>query len=283
MMSFAKHVQQYNRLTVNFQKVIDTYYAYRGSLNFPKNGPFAVMDIGCASGRALTEVLHPFLPENYTELVGIDIDHSMIEYCRTLKVDPRISFEQMDIATEKLPEKFKNHFSLLFSSFCLMYVKDFRKALQNSHELLKMNGELLFSFLYKRNPVYEVYKELYRNDIWKPYTKEFKDFVPYYSSEDRETVLKNDFAEVCFELVRHEFHSDHHIRNSRRNLLDLFIAMNAISRSIPEEKKQHFLKDFESVLCDKGFLGPTNIEGIDGEVEINYPIVVIHAKKSEIV
>ncbi|KAL3281352.1 hypothetical protein HHI36_004564 [Cryptolaemus montrouzieri] len=278
-MTYAKHVIQHTKFSCTLEKIRNTYKTWSKSFDLPKNGPLACMDVGCGSGRVLIESVEPLLPENYSELVGIDIDHSMIEYCKSLKVDSRISFEQMDIGTDKLPEKFNKRFNLLFSFFCLMYVRDFRQALRNSSEMLKPNGELLYMFMFKKNLVWECYKDLSRKKIWKPYTQEFADFLPLYAGEDRDLELKDDFSQAKLEVVNHEFQSNYSIRTSRSAIIDLLQSMNTIYYSVPGDKKEEFRKDFAVSMsniigCD--FMD----EGkLDEEYEVACPTVVIHARK----
>ncbi|KAL3281350.1 hypothetical protein HHI36_004562 [Cryptolaemus montrouzieri] len=186
-------------------KVLEIYRNFLASIIIPNNA--SIMDIGCGSGKLTSEFSQRMIPTNYSELIGIDIDHTVIDYCKTLKVDPRISFEQMDIDTNKLPEKFQNRFNLLFSSYCFMYART-RQWISNSYNLLKPNGELIYLFQYNINPLYSTYKEMSQEDEWKPYIDDFVDFVPIYSGDDRNIELENDFRKSGLTLISHQFIPD---------------------------------------------------------------------------
>ncbi|KAL3281353.1 hypothetical protein HHI36_004565 [Cryptolaemus montrouzieri] len=280
-MGSTSHAMKYSKFTCSFEKTRNTYKEWSKLFNSPKNGPFAIMDIGCGSGQVLMEVLEPMFPENYSELVGIDIDPTMIEYCKNLKLDSRISFEQMDIATKKLPDKFKNRFNLLCSFFCLMYVTDLRRALRNSRDMLKLNGELLYLFLHRINPVWECYKDLSRQEEWKPYTQEFADFIPRYSGEDRELELQADFTESGLEIIKYEFQSDYSICTTRRNILNLFETMNSLYHRIPEDKKQNFRLDYVISLSNYVGVDFLKEESLEEEIEMFFPTVVVHARNTQ--
>ncbi|KAL3281351.1 hypothetical protein HHI36_004563 [Cryptolaemus montrouzieri] len=257
-------------------KALETYKNFLASVIIPKNA--SIMDIGCGSGRITSKFLHQMIPAHYKELVGIDIDHSNIEYCKTLKVDPRISFEQMDIDTKELPVKFRNRFDILFSSYCFMYART-RQWISNSYDLLKPNGELIYLFKYNINPLYSAYREMSRKAEWKPYINDFADFVPIYSGDNRNIELKNDFHKSGLILISHEFLPDIAFRTNKIEVLELLGAMNRVTYRIPADKKEKFIQAVQQTISDI-----TNIDFMDKkklheEIQWKCPTVIIHAKK----
>ncbi|KAL3281355.1 hypothetical protein HHI36_004567 [Cryptolaemus montrouzieri] len=157
--------------------------------------------------------------------------------------------------------------------------KIFRQALFNSHDLLKPHGELVYLFLYKRVPVFECYRELSRIDRWKRYTEDFADFIPRYSGSDRISKLENDFAEANLKLVSYEFEKESIIFTSRRNLLSLHLTMNSIYQLVPEDHKKQFLDDYIKAVSVVNGIDFTDEEKLDDEIQMNYPVLTIHARK----
>ncbi|KAL3281347.1 hypothetical protein HHI36_004559, partial [Cryptolaemus montrouzieri] len=177
------------------------------------------MDIGCGSGEVLLNVLYPLLPRNLSELVAIDIDRSMIEYCKSLKVHSEISFEQLDIAIKEFPKKFRNRFDVLFSSYCFTYVKDLGQGLLNSRNSLKPNGELLFILMFKKNQLYTTYRELSKIDRWQPLTKEYAEFVPHFSNDEPNVQLEQEFKNAGLTVINQQFIPDLHYESTAKQFV----------------------------------------------------------------
>lgn len=123
MANALKHV---NNAIYHFQFVKKLLNSNLEILEAIKKKSIKVVDIGCGTGRVLVEEIVPVLPKDFSEVVGVDIQESMIDYCKTLKVDPRISFQQLDISTKVLPKTLEERFDLATSFFCLHYIRNYK-------------------------------------------------------------------------------------------------------------------------------------------------------------
>ncbi|XP_044749337.1 juvenile hormone acid O-methyltransferase-like [Coccinella septempunctata] len=272
----SKALNHFKNVTFQLPNVEKMYSQLLGGIDWPKN-PFTVMDVGCGSGRVLLQILEPLLPPHYEEIVGIDISEEMISVCKTLKTDPRISFVSMDIEQEVIPKKFHNRFNYISSCFVLHYAKDLGKALFNCNQLLKVNGEMVLIFLYGSNPLFEAYKQMSTIAEWKPYTKQFENYVPEFISKDPLQELKMKFNESGFEVLWSGLNHDPY-ESEVENFLALFNAMDLIYHRIPEDKKRKYEEDFSRIMADVLGLSAEK-QDLNKNVMKYFPTIMVHAKK----
>ena len=98
-----------------------------------------VVDIGCGTGN-ITDELAAHL--SYGELIGLDINDSMIEFAATHYERKGLEFTVADICEEwpKLSAKLdltENSIDLIVSVYCLHWVSDLDQAMKNIAKLLK--------------------------------------------------------------------------------------------------------------------------------------------------
>lgn len=79
----------------------------------------SILEFGFADGTNSQKSLHPLLPADYNEFIGVDISKPMVEYVKKHVVMPRSEFVQLDIATKNLPKQFQNRFDHVFSFYTL--------------------------------------------------------------------------------------------------------------------------------------------------------------------
>ncbi|XP_044752510.1 juvenile hormone acid O-methyltransferase-like isoform X1 [Coccinella septempunctata] len=279
-MKMATHVLKYSKFAIYHLSCIEKIYkTYFNKLNIPKNGSLSVMDIGCGSGSILFDILHPLLPKNCNEIIATDIDECMIKYCEKINKEKNISFLQMDIATNELSEALENRFDAIFSSFCFMYVTNIRRGLMNCRRMLKTNSDILLVFISKKNPLYSTYAEMNRCEIWKPYTENFKDFVPHFSSDDPDSEVNSLFEDVNLQLVNKEFHHNLRFESNRRNFLEVFNSMDTVFRTIPVEKRSLYLTHFQKIFSDVSGLNVADEGSLDQPASMNIPIAILHGRK----
>lgn len=278
----AQHVLKYTKHGIYHIDLISTIYENLfKTLKIPKKKPFSVMDIGCGSGRVLFDVLYPLLPNNCEEIIATDIDESMINYCKGINTISKISFLTMNIEGDKIPETLEARFNMIFSSYCFMYVSNLRQALFNCKKMMKENGDLHLVFISKINPLHSVYAELDRIDAWKPYTKNFGNYVPHFSSPDPDSELNSLVKAVDLKLVSREFLDNNEFESEKLNFLEVFTSMDRISRTIPMEKREKYQRDFKLILSEVLGLNmkdKSNLEKTD-RMKMNIPAVVLHMRK----
>ncbi len=102
-----------------------------------------ILDLGCGDGN-----MDRFFVENGAKKVlAVDISQNMINEAKKVNGLNNLTYEVMgmeDIA------KIKQKFDFVYSSLAFHYVEDFNRLIKDIFNLLKVNGELLFS---QENPL----------------------------------------------------------------------------------------------------------------------------------
>lgn len=127
----------------------------------------------------------------------------MVECARKLNADEkeRLTFEQLDIETENLPEKYCEHFNHGFSFFCLQWINDLSRAFGNIYKLLKPGGTFISQHILMFN-VYNGYLALAESEKFKEYIKDVKKFItPLYFVDDPRKTLVKILRDVGFEVL----------------------------------------------------------------------------------
>lgn len=155
-------------------------------LQWRDDGCDSLLDVGCGSGDVTIDFLLPILPENFQRLVGADISAEMVEFARQQYPHPRISFEKFDIGLEIEKQLFRNTetFDHITSFYCLHWVQNQERAIENLYKLLKPDGDMLVVFL-AQNPIFEIYKQMSQNKKWAKYMTDVDRFIsPYQYSKN---------------------------------------------------------------------------------------------------
>lgn len=151
------------------------------------DGCDSILDIGCGSADVTIDYLLPILPENFERLVGVDISEDMVNFARQQYPHPRISFDKFDLSVdiEKQPSfSAIEPFDHVTSFYCLHWIQNQERAIQNMFKLLKPNGDLLVVFL-AQNPIFEIYKQMSLNKKWSKYMGDVDLFIsPYQNSKN---------------------------------------------------------------------------------------------------
>lgn len=151
-------------------------------------GNESVLDIGCGTGRTSA-----YLSRRLTSgsLTAIDSSSTMIDFAQQEYKDiQNINFKQLDI----LEMKFKEEFDFVFSTFCLHWVKDYKKALYNIHQSLKPGGKALLyistqSALSKNWSLAEL-----------KILQEYQQFADLSNDKEFFLLFKNDWLLACQEI-----------------------------------------------------------------------------------
>lgn len=155
-------------------------------LQWRSDGCDSLLDVGCGSGDVTIDFLLPILPVNFQRLVGADISEEMVEFARQQYPDPRISFDKFDLNTDIDKQSFCNAkpFDHITSFYCLHWVQNQERAVQNMYKLLKPDGDMLLVFLAK-NPIFEIYKQMSLSKNWAKYMTDVDHFIsPYQYSKN---------------------------------------------------------------------------------------------------
>lgn len=158
---------------------------FSSMLQWRENGRDSVLDVGCGSGDVTIDYLLPLLPMTFSRLVGSDLSEQMIRYARDVYKHPNIEFEKLDISgdVDKFLSTFEP-FDHVTSFYCLHWVQNQKKAIQNIFNLLRPEGDCLLVFL-ANNPIFDVYKRMAESNKWSQYMADVHRFIsPYQYSSD---------------------------------------------------------------------------------------------------
>lgn len=157
------------------------------------------MDIGCGSGDVTIDFILPLLPLNFKRLVGSDLSSDMIRYARESFQHPKISFQKLDISGDltcylETIEPFDH----ITSFYCLHWVQNQKKAMQNIFHLLQPDGDCLVAFL-AANPIFEIYKQMSQTIKWAHYMADVNRYIsPYQYSINPINELEKTLLSVGF-------------------------------------------------------------------------------------
>ncbi|KAK2720849.1 juvenile hormone acid O-methyltransferase-like isoform X2 [Artemia franciscana] len=238
-----------------------------------------ILDIGCGTGEITRGLLAEWL-SSASEIVGVDISWTMIEFARKFCTFPNLNgpnvvYKQMDIERTIEPRMlFPEGFDKIFSFYCLHWTTDLRQVLDNIYDLLKPGGETFLVFL-AQNPIFTMYELMSYKPDWKEYMKDVSNFVP------RTHYLKNPaeyFAQMALESkfdVRScstieksfLFENINHVRNAVR-------AVNPFTQRIPPALQEFFIQDCLQTLQE--ITGPAK----NGKMTANYKLMTAHFRKT---
>lgn len=147
------------------------------------DGGDSVLDAGCGPGDVTVDILMPYLPANFSRLIGVDISNKMIDYARKTYVRPNLSFEKFDLTKDLEKQPFRNvkPFDHIFSFYVIMWISNLETYFQNFHKLLAPNGDL-FLLSPGKYPAYDVLKAQSLDKRWAQYMRNFDDKSSPFSS-----------------------------------------------------------------------------------------------------
>ncbi|XP_055692271.1 juvenile hormone acid O-methyltransferase-like [Lutzomyia longipalpis] len=180
-MSFkkAEEYKKANNFHVKFTKVLMNEFS--GWLNWRADGRDSVLDVGSGPGNTVRESIYPLLPPNFTRLVLSDISPQMVELQRKeFSGFERVSCEVIDIGSEISDEMKKKlgNFDHVTSFFCLMWVADQQRAMDNIFELLKPGGDS-FLVIVADGPFVDTLVSICEKPRWKDCFTGWRDFYAF--------------------------------------------------------------------------------------------------------
>uniref|UniRef100_A0A1L8DL10 Putative juvenile hormone acid methyl transferase n=1 Tax=Nyssomyia neivai TaxID=330878 RepID=A0A1L8DL10_9DIPT len=241
-----------NQYTVHVTKLLmDKFY---GWLNWREDGMDSILDIGSGPGNTVRESIYPLLPPNFTKLVVSDISPQMVELQKKeFNNYNRVSCEVLDIGVdinEDLRSKLGT-FDHITSFFCLMWVADQQKAMDNIYNLLKDRGDCLLVIV-ADTPILDALLSVCEKSKWKEYFTGWENYYPYpYTSlheaeaKGQEFMRKAGFVETKADFLHYPFlfANDLERENFLRSMPNGIIK--EVSAELEEEIFQERLKFFD--------------------------------------
>ncbi|KAK5643228.1 hypothetical protein RI129_007073 [Pyrocoelia pectoralis] len=237
-----------------------------------------ILDVGCGAGDVISELLLPRLPLKFEKLVGVDLSEEMIEFAKNHCQNSKITFEQMNIATDDIPVEFEENFDHILSFYCLHWVQDQRKALLNIYKMLKEGGDVLLTFL-ANNPIFEIYQSLSKKGRWESYMENVKNYVsPYQYSENPDKQLEEVLIDVGFDIDVCKTEDRIYVYPNVAVLKKSITAVSPFYSQIPSKMQEDYLSD-----CMKEVKKLNLFDHCDNNnqqsVQVPYKLFVVHARK----
>ncbi|GJQ65554.1 putative juvenile hormone acid methyltransferase activity protein [Trypoxylus dichotomus] len=237
-----------------------------------------ILDVGCADGNVTVDILLPFLPENVENIVGVDISKEMIEFAKKKYYsNERITFIQGDIGSKKTLEEFEAY-DHIFSFFCLHWIQNQRKCVENLYNLLKPKGDMLLTFLVT-NPIYDIYEKLSKYQIWEEYMMDVNTFIsPFHYSKDPEAAYIRLLKEAGFNVGMCKIIDRIFIFTDVILWRKAVASVNPFLSRIPDSLKKDFQQDFfEEVKRINCVI--KNENNNEDNIEVRYKLFVVYAHK----
>ncbi|XP_050726601.1 juvenile hormone acid O-methyltransferase-like [Eriocheir sinensis] len=235
----------------------------------------AVLDVGCGSGDVTRNLLMPLLPR-VEQVVGVDVSRDMVNFASKTFEHNSLSFHHLDIERAVQPRQaFPDGFSKVFSLYCLHWVKDQERCLNNIYQLLQPGGETLLVFL-ARNPLFTMYENMSMKDRWQPYMQDVSNFVSVFQHKNDPAQIMADLAEeVGFEVLSCEAPTFEFVFENINYLKNAIKAVNPFLKRVPCEEQDAFLLD----CLDE--LARLKTQRSDGKMVARYSLMVAHLHRVE--
>ncbi|KAK4874354.1 hypothetical protein RN001_013714 [Aquatica leii] len=230
-----------------------------------------VLDVGCGPGNVTYKKLLPLLPSTTKKVIAVDISSDYIDYAKKhYQMDQRLSYEQLDILTDTIPNEYVGAFDLITSLFCFHYVSDHKKAFINIYKMLKPGGKVLISFM-SNSHISNIYQHLYHNSKWTKYMYNFKNKVFISESDKSSKVLLEQagFSQIkCEQLERDLLHD-------KKKLFGTLKSLNVFA--VPKYWENEFIENHLEYLKNNDCVTVN-----DGHEQYHFPhtLSVITANKS---
>ncbi|XP_027227056.2 juvenile hormone acid O-methyltransferase [Penaeus vannamei] len=234
-----------------------------------------ILDIGCGSGDVTRNLLMPLLPR-VEQVTGVDISQEMVSFASKTFQHNTLAFRQLDIEKTVQPRQvFPDGFSKVFSFYCLHWVKDQPRCLNNIYQLLQPGGEALLVFL-AHNPLFSMYQNMSEKIEWNQYMQDVSNFIPAFQHKSDPAQSMADVAEEAgFEVISCEAPPFEFVFENINYLRNAIKAVNPFLKRIPTEKQDAFLMDCLSELAK------LKTKQEDGKTVARYNLMIAHLLRPE--
>ncbi|XP_063591918.1 juvenile hormone acid O-methyltransferase-like [Penaeus indicus] len=216
-----------------------------------------ILDIGCGSGDVTRNLLMPLLPR-VEQVTGVDISQEMVNFASKTFQHNTLAFRQLDIEKTVQPRQtFPDGFSKVFSFYCLHWVKDQPRCLNNIYQLLQPGGEALLVFL-AHNPLFSMYQNMSEKIEWNKYMQVFNTITLHtiFTTLTTTTTATNPFSSSPIPS-------------------DAIKAVNPFLKRIPTESQDAFLMDCLNELAK------LKTQQEDGKTVARYNLMIAHLLRPE--
>jgi trans-aconitate 2-methyltransferase len=224
------------------------------------SGSASILDLGCGDGE-LTAYIASQVPRG--SIIGIDCAPEMISYAKETYKLPNLTF------VEQFAEyiTYSNRFDIVFSFFCLQWVKKQPEAFNKIALALKPGGKVHLLMSCMSNPLRQTCHSLLVETAWKEHFSghEIKNTLPEDESKHYAKLLcNNGLTEVKTVLITPQ--ADF----TDETTLKKFLCAIPFGAHLPEPLKTEWVDQFAARLKEKYFES-------DGSISFNMPCMYVNA------
>ncbi|XP_056634131.1 juvenile hormone acid O-methyltransferase-like [Diorhabda sublineata] len=213
---------------------------YRSAIHWPKNA--SILEFGFGDGTNYEISVRPNFPNDYKEYIATDISTKMIDYARKSVSWPNMTFQELAIDTQFVPDDFKNRFDLILSFFTNHLVQNPKQMYKNIHNMLKPRGQT-FQISLERSPLDIVFHNFSKHHRWNKYGHD-KIVSPYYYLPNPREGVEND--------IKHGGFKEYHLKSEpcvyefkeKEEWQGLFLSTNPLLSNIPVEDIAEYKEDY---------------------------------------
>nr|XP_022913486.1 juvenile hormone acid O-methyltransferase-like [Onthophagus taurus] len=129
-----------------------------------------ILDAGCGEGTATVTFFQEFVKKNVENyrIFGVDFSEYMILKAKEKYNDQKsCEFELMDLSLEHFPDKYRNKFDLIYSTYCIHWINT-TFWIQNFYKMLKPAGQI-YLIAVTKNSVIQTFKTVNQREKFSKY------------------------------------------------------------------------------------------------------------------
>ncbi|KAK4873195.1 hypothetical protein RN001_015224 [Aquatica leii] len=237
-----------------------------------RNEEIAIADIGSGPGNFTHDVLVTLFKNPIRKIVGIDISESMVKFANSTYGNEKLSFEVFNVENE-VPKRYISFFDYVFSFYTYQWIKNQRQLFLNINQMMKPNGQMLFSFV-AQSILFDIYQLVWRRPEYAPYISDVYAGQSCFQKskepvKELQTIIENAGFKVG--MIKMEKVD---IRNlSLNDFKEFLISVNPYYDKMPYHLKEKFISHhLEHVQRDTEVEGPNNYY-------LKFNMFVVYAKK----
>ncbi|XP_056634468.1 uncharacterized protein LOC130443728 [Diorhabda sublineata] len=249
---------KYNTLTL--RPAMNHIKKYNHLLKWKNNE--SILEVASGDGMIAKHVLVPILPKDYKEFYITDKEPEFVKYIKRNLNIPKSKVFTQDIVEDEVPKELENRFDHIFGFFFLNMLresKNVRKALANTHKMLKPGGQSFFNFL-EYTPIDDILIKMVIHPKWGRYTHMMS---AHCCHENPLEAYTKDFIAAGFEDAAYNTEKETWELEEGSEWEHLFTSTNPIVSKIPESQREDYIRDYVEY-CR--MVGPPKVKTAEGKV-----------------
>ncbi|XP_022913488.2 juvenile hormone acid O-methyltransferase-like [Onthophagus taurus] len=235
-----------------------------------------ILDAGCGEGTSTVKIFQEFVTknvENY-QIVGVDFSEEMISTAKEkYHCEKNCEFEQMDLSLDTFPDKYIEHFDLIYSMYCLNFVAT-TNWIKNFYEMLKPSGQIFFAttvtdwFMGK-------FLMVNQREEFQKYQNTTNWNTPFFTKANIDEWLKSLLKNAGFKNITIQ-HNETTVKFLNKDFFSAFIRSFTTSHSnLPTNLVDVYINEVVEEFVNQS----TKLYGSSSEIIARIPRILVFAEK----